>query len=193
MSKILVALLLVLLVLILLPVSSPAKAGSSSFAGTTYTNEHFTMSIGPDGATLRDVETGELLLNNVDWNVEEKIGDTWTPLEWTSGPSLIVEGVGIDNEFHRVSTNGIKADRLAVSILFDGRPVDVASMGPKISVVLQTLEISGTFRLLWSFSGFGPKVLQLEDRQGSERRLVRGPVYSLATATLTEPTFWTNT
>lgn len=168
----------VFLVLVLVPGSivKASKPDNSSFVGTTYINEHFIMSIGTDGATLYDVETDELLLSNVDWKIEEKRGDVWTPLEWTSGPNLTVGSVGIDNEFHRVSIDGIIDGRLAVSILFDGRPVDVPSMGPKISVVLQTLETSGTFRLLWSFSDFAPKVIQLEDRQGNARRLVKGPI-----------------
>lgn len=169
----------ILFLVVLVPLPGSAKAApiaSSTFEGTTYVNEHFVMEIGTEGATLTDVYSGSLLLEKVDWEVEEKAGDSWDRLAWTSGPNLTVESVGIDGEIHRVAVSGIMDDRLAVTIHYDGRPVDVPSMGPKISVSLQTLETYGTFRLLWSFSGFGPGKAQIEHRVGNERQLIRGPI-----------------
>lgn len=157
------------------PSVSSIEPEQAAFVGTTLTNEHFVMEIEPTKAISYSLDRTETLSTML-WILEEHVGDSWLPLDWTSGPVLSQEDAGEASEFHRVVVQGIVDDAVAVGIFFDGKAVDVPSAGAKISVAIQPFERGGTFRLAWVFDGISAAALQLETRVGDARTVVAGPL-----------------
>ena len=162
------------------PAPRAAAPTNSTFVGTTFTNEHFIMNIAATGATMVRVQDGYPLVGNLYWDIERLANGTWSALPWTSGPTLSQENAGDLNEWHRVAVRGAMDERLDVNIYFDGKAVDVPSAGPKISVDIQAINGTGTYRMAWQFRNIVANYFQFELRVGEQRTLIAGP-YSAGT------------
>jgi len=165
-----------------------ASAGSpavryATFSHTTYTNEHFIMTIGATGAYLRQLD-GRALASNIYWDIERQVNGSWVPLAWTSGPTVQEEDWGSANEYHRVIVRGVMDHRIAVDVRFDGKAVDDLASGPKVSVDVQSIEgsaTSSTYRMAWQFRGIQVSAFRFEQRTDKTTRVVAGP-YAAYTA-----------
>jgi hypothetical protein len=174
-----VGLLSLILLFALFPLRMARGVSSATFTGTTYTNEHFVMNIQSTGSVLTKTLNGLPLATSVYWDVEMSVNGTWSPLVWTSGPTLRQEDAGQFSEFHRVAVEGVMSDRIAIGVYFDGNATDVPAMGPKVSVNIQSLEANltySTYRMAWQFRGVVASAFQFEHRVGASRTLIDGPV-----------------
>ncbi len=161
----------------------------STFVGTTYTNEHFSYEIGPQTAVVYDL-SGSLLIQKMSWSVEKENFGSWVQvpngtltllppsqqwlfMNWTSGPFLNTQQVGL---YNRVAASGVMNGSLAVTVYYTGLSLGNSSMGPKISVRLQSLSGYGVYRLHWHLQGIQPNIFSIENRNGTIRTPIYGPV-----------------
>jgi hypothetical protein len=192
-----VSLVVLVLAIIVSQSVRPARALTvSTFVGTTYTNEHFQMVIGSQGAVVYDL-SGSLLVQKMYWSIEEEnfgslvqlpngtltlvpSSQQWSFMNWTSGPFLSTQQIG---SYNRVAVSGVMNNSLAVNIYYDGLSVGNASMGPKISVGLQSLSGYGVYRVHWDLQGIQPNIFSIENRNGTVRNPIYGPVTLPGTVT----------
>src|SRR5690242_18918426 len=85
----------------------------STFAGTTFTNEHLRVEIGALSSVMYSIDRGEMLAQSMNWGVEMSSNGGWVPMVWTLKPTVSTENIGTD---HRVSIRGIMNDVLVVGI-----------------------------------------------------------------------------
>ena len=156
------------------------------------------MEIGQQSAVVYDL-SGALLVQNMHWSVEKENFGSWVQLpngtltlaapsqqwsfmNWTSGPFLSTQQVGL---YNRVAITGVMNESLAVTVYYTGLSLGNASMGPKISVVLQSIRGFGGFRVHWQLQGIQPNIFSIENRNGTIRNPIYGPVFLPGTVTHT--------